>query len=79
MQSPRSSENLKPEPEGRILKVQRDLSSLSKVILDNGVTSTITILARPDQLPGLLDSDMDAIREHLMTRKPGRFRVKPKQ
>lgn len=69
---------MSPGPEVRILKVQRDLSSLSRVVLDNGLKSTITILARPDQLPGLLESDMDEIREHLMTRKPGRIRVKRK-
>jgi hypothetical protein len=67
---------MKQKPEGRILKVQRDLSEFSRVILDNGTTNTITILSRPDQLPGLLDQDMDEIREHLMTHKPGHFRKK---
>jgi hypothetical protein len=75
-QSPKSSKNSNPEPLGRVLKVRQDLSPLSQVILDNGPTGTITILSRPDQLPGLLDSDLAAIHEHLLTRKPGRFRKK---
>ena len=77
-QSQQSSSNSSQEPEGRILKVVRDTSSLSKVILDNGVTSTITILSRPDQLPALLESDMREIRLHLHSRGPGHFRKKRK-
>jgi len=75
---PLSSENTNRAQLGRILKIQRDLSPLSRVILDNGLTGTITIASRPDQLPDLLASDLAAIHEHLMTRKPGRWRVKPK-
>ncbi len=77
-QLPESSKPLRRASEGRILKVVKDTGSLSKVVVDNGVTHTITILSRPDQLPDLLASDMDAIREHLVTRKPGRFRKKVK-
>jgi hypothetical protein len=76
---PQSSSSLSPELLGRVLKVKRDLSALSQVVLDNGTTGTITIATRPDQLEGLLASDLAAIHEHLMTRKPGRFRVKHKQ
>jgi hypothetical protein len=76
MTSPPSSKPSRPEPLGRVLKVKRDTSALSQVILDNGLIGTITILSRPDQLPALLNSDLVAIHEHLLSRKPGHFRVK---
>lgn len=76
-QLPRSSMPSNPELLGRVLKVKQDTSALAQVVLDNGVTGTITILSRPDQMPDLMAADMAAIHEHLTTRKPGRFRKKP--
>jgi len=78
-QSPKLSRNSNPALEGRILKVTRNTEGLARVTLDNGLTGTITILSRNDQLPDLLDADLAAIREHLVTRKPGRLRVKRKR
>lgn len=73
---PKSSGNSRRELLGRVLRVQRDTSPLAKLILDNGAIGTITILSRNDQLPGLLESDLAAIHEHLITRKAGRLRKK---
>jgi hypothetical protein len=67
-----------PNPLGRILKTSNHLDGTSLVVLDNGVVDTITILCYSEQLPGLLGSDLPAIRAHLMTRAPGRYRQKRK-
>ncbi len=62
------------DPKGRILKVSHHPDGTSRVILDNGVTDTITIVCHSEMLPGLLAEDMRKIRAHLMTRAPGHFR-----
>lgn len=62
------------DPKGRILRVSHHADGTSRVILDNGVVNTITIVTHSELLPGLLGQDMRAIRDHLMTRKAGHFR-----
>jgi hypothetical protein len=64
------------QPEGRILKVTPLMSGHVQVKIDNGPTNTITIMARLEDAELLLSSDLLAIRNHLMTPRRGRFRVK---
>lgn len=64
------------DQKGTILKVKPHTNGTHSVVLDNGPVRTISIITRSDQLPELLASDTKAIREHLMTRKPGHFRKK---
>jgi hypothetical protein len=66
----------KPDPKGTILKVKRDLSGYGQLVLDNGITNTITIHCNAEDLDYLANSDLQAIREHLITRKKGHFRAK---
>jgi hypothetical protein len=63
-------------PEGQPLQVKHNMDGLTQVKLDNGVPHAITILTRTEDFPALMGSDLAAIREHLMTRKPGHFRSK---
>ena len=64
------------DPRGRVLQVKTHLSGMSQVVLDNGPFRTVTIHTRTEDLGGLVTADLAAIREHLMTRKPGHFRKK---
>jgi hypothetical protein len=63
-------------PLGQVLKVKQNLDGMSRVQIDNGATSTINIICHTEGLESLLQEDLAAIREHLMTRKPGHFRRK---
>jgi hypothetical protein len=64
------------DPRGRILRQSHHPDGTSRLVLDNGVTDTITIVTYSELLPGLLAHDMRDIRAHLMTRAPGHFRAK---
>jgi hypothetical protein len=66
----------KRSPLGNILKVTQNLDGTSLVRLDNGPASKIDIVCHTETLEPLLASDMAAIQEHLMSRKPGHFRTK---
>jgi hypothetical protein len=66
----------KPDPKGRLLKTAHHVDGTSMAVLDNGATSTITIMCHSETLPDLLASDLAAIQAHLMTRAPGHFRKK---
>jgi len=68
-----SSQQKESSPLGRILKISHHLDGTSQVVLDNGVSDTITIVTHSELLPGLLAEDMAAIRAHLMSRAPGHF------
>jgi hypothetical protein len=63
----------KPSPLGRLLRVSDHPDGTSRVVLDNGVFETITIVCHSETLPALLGEDLAAIRAHLMTRAPGHF------
>lgn len=65
------------DPKGKILKVTHHNDGTSRVVLDNGVVNTITIVTHSETLPELLGIDMRAIREHLLTRRPGHYRKRP--
>ena len=65
-----------PDLRGRILKVERPETGYSQVVLDNGVSNTITVVCLAEQLGDLLSTDSRQIWEHLVTRKPGHFRSK---
>lgn len=64
------------DPKGRVLKVTHHKDGTSRVVLDNGVVSTVTLVTHSEDLPVLLGQDMRAIREHLLTRRKGHFRSK---
>ncbi len=64
------------DPRGNLLKVKHLMSGHTKVTIDNGPFSTITVVTPTELLSDLLDTGTDQIREHLMTRKPGHFRKK---
>jgi len=64
------------DPRGNLLKVEKQLSGHTRVVLDNGPFRTISILARTEDLSSLLDTGTEVLWEHLMTRKPGHFRKK---
>jgi hypothetical protein len=66
----------KPDPKGTILKVKRDLSGYSQLVLDNGIVKTITIHCNAEDLDYLQNADLQAIRQHLITRQKGHFRKK---
>jgi hypothetical protein len=66
----------KQSPLGQVIKFRHLPDGTSRVVLDNGPVSTITITCHAEQFPDLMASDLSAIREHLMTRKPGHFRKK---
>lgn len=67
------------DPRGRVLKITHQPTGHSQVVIDNGVVSTITIHCQAETLHHLLAADLPAIREHLVTRKPGHFRKKSKK
>lgn len=64
------------DPKGRILKTSHHPDGTSRVVLDNGVVDTITIVTHSEDLAALLSQDMRTIREHLLTRRNGHFRSK---
>jgi len=64
-------------PKGQILKVSSNLDGMSRVVVDNGPFSVLTLHCRTEDLGDLLEADVAALRNHLMTRKPGHFRIKP--
>jgi hypothetical protein len=71
-----SSQPAKTNPRGTLLKLIHSPSGLSRVVLDNGFADTVTVHCRAEDAHILLDSNLPAIVEHLMTRKPGHFRWK---
>lgn len=68
--------NSAPDPTGRILKITPTLAGTHHVKIDNGPVHTITVVCQSEDLPALLGADLKAIRDHLMTRRPGHFRKK---
>lgn len=68
-----SSQATESSPLGRILRQTHHNDGTSRLVLDNGVTDTITIVTHSERLPDLLGQDMQAIRAHLMTRAPGHY------
>jgi hypothetical protein len=66
------------DPRGQRLKISSNLSGMSQVVLDNGPFRTITVHTRTEDLGALLGVDGAELVEHLMTRKPGHFRQKPR-
>ena len=66
----------KQDPRGRVLRVQSRPDGMSSVVLDNGISNTITIHVFTEDLHNILDSDTHAIWEHMNTRKSGHFRKK---
>lgn len=71
-----SSQSRERELRGRVLEVKSQLSGHSTVKLDNGPVKTITLVCHTETLGDLLGADTKVLWEHLMTRKPGHFRVK---
>jgi hypothetical protein len=61
---------------GRVLKVQNRPDGMSSVVLDNGISNTITVHVFTEDLHNLLNSDTRGLWEHIVTRKPGHFRKK---
>jgi hypothetical protein len=74
--SPQQSSNSAQDPTGRILKITPTLAGTHHVQIDNGPVHTITVVCHSEDLPALLGTDLKAIRDHLMTRRPGHFRKK---
>lgn len=72
------SNNTEESPLGNILKTTHNMDGTSQVRIDNGPTHTITIVTHTELLGDLTATDMRSIRDHLMSRKPGHFRVKKK-
>jgi hypothetical protein len=68
--------NTGQDPRGRILEIKKLLDGTSRVKLDNGPFSTITIHTHTEDLETLLTQDFTKLRVHLMTRGPGHFRKK---
>ena len=64
------------DPRGRVLKVQNRLDGMSSVVLDNGISNTITVHVFTEDLHNILQSDLRGLWEHINTRKPGHFRKK---
>jgi hypothetical protein len=75
-QSRKPSSDSKTPPESKVLKVSHSLAGYSTVKLDNGIPHTLTILARSEDFPALMGSDLADIRAHLMSRHTGHFRSK---
>jgi hypothetical protein len=65
------------EPLGKLLKITPHMDGTHTVILDNGPVSTLTIVTLSADLAELLGTDLSTVRDHLMTRRPNHFRVKP--
>ena len=65
------------KPEGNILAITANVNGTHTIKIDNGPTKVISIVTNSELLGDLLSADLAAIREHLMTRKPGHFRRKP--
>lgn len=61
---------------GTVLKITPRLDGTSDIHLDNGPVRRIRIVTLSSAVPDLLGADTRAIREHLMTRRPGHFRQK---
>lgn len=75
----KSSPEKVSEPLGQVLQIRSRLSGMSAVKLDNGPFETLTIHTRTEELGNLLAEDQRALREHLMSRKPGHFRTKARK
>jgi hypothetical protein len=71
-----SSQNKDQAARGNVIRATQGETGWGKVVLDNGPINTITVHCRTDTYVTLLDSDLKAIREHLLTRGPGHFRQK---
>lgn len=61
---------------GRILDLQFPKDGYPTLKLDNGPTKVINIATTLENYPILLEEDLQAIHQHLMVRREGRFRVK---
>jgi hypothetical protein len=70
------SDNTEQKIRGNVLQQQNYPDGTSRVVIDNGPASTITIHCRAEQLHGLLGTDLHDVVAHLMTRAPGHFRRK---
>ena len=64
------------DPRGRVLKVSPRLDGMTSVVLDNGISNTITVHVFTEDLEQLMAANPRAIWEHIVTRKPGHFRKK---
>lgn len=68
--------NSKTTLTGRVLKVTEAADGYPVIQLDNGPVMVINFVTSADKLPDLLLDDLPGIRDHLMIKRTGRFRVK---